>query len=173
MTVSEEFDYNMWTTYAERAGLPDCTDEPAATAASVAEPFVRTIPLPAPRPRIAPDGRNITGLPAYLETNGSLLHEVGPSPTELGPINVVARSAYWVDWGDGTAEAGPYPFEGDPYPTGRITHTYQFTGTYTVTVRQEWSAEWRLGGDSGTVEGLQTEAATSVEVGELQAVILR
>lgn len=140
------------------------------TPASVAEPFVRTIPLPAPSPFVGPDGRNITGLPAYLETNGSLVHEMA-ADTELGPISVVARSSYWVDWGDGTGEKGPFAFEGAPYPTGRIWHFYQFTGTYTIDVRQTWTAEWSLGGDSGTVEGLLTQASTTVDVDEIQAVI--
>lgn len=158
-------------------GLPACP--PSAGVATtptpemVAEPFVRTVRLPVPQPHIAPDGTNITGLPAYLETNGTLAHEVGPTPTDLGPITVAATSAYWVDWGDGSAEDGPYTVEGEPYPTGRIFHVYRFTGSYTVTVRQAWSATWRLGGDSGTVEGLRTQASVPLEVNELQAVIVR
>ncbi|MGI9119497.1 MAG: hypothetical protein ACR2G7_05150 [Acidimicrobiales bacterium] len=134
---------------------------------------MRAIPLPRPQPRIAPDGRNITGLPAYLETNGTLTHTAGPAATELGPINVEATGAYWVDWGDGSPEAGPFAFEGEANPTGRILHNYQFTGTYTVTLRQTWNAQWRLGGDSGTIEDLQTEASIPLEVQEVQAVIVR
>ncbi len=162
--------------FASRLRAGPCPDEEGAvralTPAEVAEPFVRTIPLPAPRPRIPP-GHAITGLPAYLETRGSLTHRVGPAPTELGPIEVRATGAYYVDWGDGTPEEGPFPFEGEPYPAGRIVHTYRHTGTYTVTVREAWSAEWRLGGDSGTVPGLQTQASVPLEVRQLQAVRLR
>jgi hypothetical protein len=40
-------------------------------------------------------------------------------------------------------------------------------------VREAWSADWRLGGDSGTVPGLQTQASIPLEVRQLQAVRLR
>ncbi|MGI9120329.1 MAG: hypothetical protein ACR2G7_09465, partial [Acidimicrobiales bacterium] len=133
----------------------------------------RAIPLPPPAPHIAPDGKSITGLAAFLETNGTLTHSVGPADTELGPITVAATGTYWVDWGDGSPEAGPFAFEGEPYPRGRIWHNYRYTGDYTVTLRQTWSARWSLGGDSGTVEDLQTEASIPLEVHELQAVIVR
>ena len=159
-------------------GVPGCTVAPGAagapaTPASVAEPFLRTIPMPVAAPFIGPDGRSITGLASYLETNGTLVHHVGPQPTELGPLTAVARSRYWVDWGDGTGETGPFDFEGEAYPTGRIWHFYQYTGTYTITLRQTWTADWSLGGDSGTVDGLETQATTTVDVDEIQAVIIR
>ncbi|MDQ3306036.1 MAG: hypothetical protein M3535_08685, partial [Actinomycetota bacterium] len=82
-------------------GIPTCTDEPepeaAATPAAVAEALLRTVPLPPPAPEIAPDGQAITGLAAFLETNGALTHAIGPEPTALGPISVRATGAYWVD----------------------------------------------------------------------------
>ncbi len=80
---------------------------------------------------------------------------------------------YYVDWGDGSPEAGPFAFEGEAYPTGRIWRHYTDTGAYTATLRTAWTATWRLGGDSGVVEGLATEASTSVEVFQVQAVIRR
>jgi hypothetical protein len=161
---------------AQRSGIDPCPYENGATRsvtpAEVAEPFVRTIPMPVPDPRIPP-GHAITGLPAYLETRGTLSHRVGPAATALGPIEVHATGAYYVDWGDGSPEEGPFGFEGAAYPTGRILHTYRDTGTYTVAVRVAWSADWRLGGDSGTVPGLRTEASIPLEVRQLQAVRLR
>ncbi len=167
----EEFDNRALREFARTSGMPTCDSGVDAVPARVAQAFVRTIPLPAPRPHIAPDGTNITGLPAYLETNGTLVHQVAPTDTPLGAITVEARGAYWVDWGDGTPEAGPFAFEGEAYPSGRIFHTYRYKGSYTVTVRQDWTATWRLGSDGGTIDGLQTEASISLEVGELQAVI--
>ncbi len=175
MTEGERAINGETSRFAAVAGVGRCPDDSATravTPAEVAEPFVRTIPMPVPRPRIPP-GHAITGLPAYLETRGTLSHRVGPEPTELGPIEVHATGAYYVDWGDGTPEEGPFSFEGEPYPTGRMVHTYRDTGTYTVTVRVAWSADWGLGGDSGTVPGLRTEASIPLEVRQLQAVRLR
>lgn len=154
-------------------GLARCLNDPGfgtalPTPGEVAEPFVRTIPLPVPSPEIDP-GYNITGLVAYLETKNTTTHSVD-GDTVLGPIGVTARGAYYVSWGDGTPEQGPYAFEGGPYPNGRITHLYERKGTYTVTVREVWQADWQLGGDSGTVTGLQTTASIPLEVRELQAV---
>ncbi|MDP9420321.1 MAG: hypothetical protein M3P53_09285 [Actinomycetota bacterium] len=171
ITGAEEFDNRSLRGFAAERGMPTCDSGVDAVPARVAQAFVRTIQLPAPRPHIAPDGTNITGLPAYLETNGTLVHQVAPTDTPLGAITVEARGAYWVDWGDGTPEAGPFAFEGEAYPSGRIFHTYRYKGSYTVTVRQDWTATWRLGSDGGTIDGLQTEASISLEVGELQAVI--
>ena len=168
---AEEYDNDALRGYARERGMPVCDRGDDAVPARVAAAFVRTIPLPAPRPAIAPDGTAITGLTVYLETNGSLVHDVAATDTPLGAITVEARSAYWVDWGDGSPEEGPFRFEGEPYPNGRIAHDYRYTGSYTVTVRQRWSATWRLGTDAGTVEGLQTEASIPLEVDELQAVI--
>ena len=175
MTPVEESQNQITRSSGENSGFdtcprPDSGGQP--TPAQVAEAFLRTIPLPVPGPAIAPDGQAITGLAAFLETNGSLSH-VMDEPTPLGPLEVEAKGEYFVDWGDGSPEAGPFAFEGEAYPTGRIFHHYRWTGDYTVTLRTSWSATWRLGGDSGTVEGLRTETTTPVEVFEVQAVIRR
>lgn len=177
MTPGEQSRFAWNDAYDDNADLPDCQApdgaEPVAVPAEVAEAFLRTVPLPLPEPQIAPDGQAITGLAAFLETNGSLGQAVGPEPTVLGPIALEATGAYWVDWGDGSPEAGPFDFEGEAYPHGRIFHHYRYTGDYTLTLRQTWTATWRLGGDQGTVEGLATAVTLPVEVFEVQAVIRR
>ncbi len=172
---TEEFDNEIGRLWAEKHGIPDCTDDAGASATptAVAEAFLRTVPLPVPAPEIAPDGQAITGLAAFLETNGTLTHAIGPEPTALGPISVEATGAYWVDWGDGSPEAGPFTVEGEVYPNGEIWHHYRWTGTYTVTLRQHWIATWSLGNDAGTIDDLMTETTVPVEVSEVQAVIRR
>ena len=62
-------------------------------------------PLPRPEPYIAP-GRAITGMFAYLETNGTTTHTYTEPDTPFGPLEVVATGRYYVDWGDGT-QPGP------------------------------------------------------------------
>lgn len=82
-------------------------------------------------------------------------------------------STYTVDWGDGTTE-GPTDADGSPYPDGDLTHVCEEAGEYEVVVCQEWSAEWRWDGESGTIpDGPRVcndaEPYTS-PVGELQGV---
>lgn len=118
-----------------------------------ASQFWHEIPLPKPQPAIAP-GRAITGKLAYLETRGEL-HHVWSTETPNGTLTVDANGAYSVDWGDGT-HTGPHPFEGGPWPDGRITHTYIDVGRWDVVVTEHWTATWVLGADSGTLEELRT-----------------
>lgn len=178
MTPREEAQNEITRNSGENSGFDNCqrpgsgVEATQPSPAQVAEAFLRRVPLPMPEPRIAPDGQAITGLAAFLETNGALSHAAS-EPTPLGAVAVEATGAYFVDWGDGSPEAGPFFFEGEAYPTGRIFHHYNYTGTYTVTLRTSWSATWSLGGDSGVVEGLNTEEALPVEVFEVQAVIRR
>lgn len=129
------------------------------------------IPLPRPAPAIAP-GRAITGKLAYLETNGELAHAYAHS-TVLGPLNIVAHGSYTVEWGDGTT-TGPHSFEGKPWPDGQITHDYLNVGSYNVVVTEKWTADWSLGGESGTLRTLQTTGAINdFPVQQIQAVIGR
>ncbi len=136
----------------------------------VARRYWELIPQPAPRPKIAP-GRAISGKLAYLETNGETRH-MYTSRTIFGPLEIAAQGAYSVDWGDGEA-SGPYRFEGEPWPDGRITHEYQNIGTYDVVVTERWTATWSLGGQRGVLRGLQTIGRIDdFPVGQIQAVIL-
>jgi hypothetical protein len=146
---------------------------PATNPATLAISFWRRIPLPVPRPQVPP-GYAITGLPAYLVTNG-ILH---PAPyaenTPLGPLTIVATGSYFVDWGDGTAPtwAGPYGQEGGPYPNGDIVHTYDNAGVVTVTLDENWSADWTIGPFHGVLPDLRTVATIrDFRVSQLQAVI--
>ena len=100
-------------------------------------------------------------MPAYLVTNGTLAPSPYQRQTPLGPLYITARGSYLVDWGDGTvpAWAGPYKYEGRPYPNGNISHTYDNVGTVTVTVQEVWTASWRLGAANGQLTALRTTAA--------------
>ncbi|MGH9078075.1 MAG: hypothetical protein ACRDY0_11615, partial [Acidimicrobiales bacterium] len=147
-----------------------CPPAPAPDAASLAEQFWRQIPLPVPRPTIPP-GSAISGLPAYLVTNGTVSPPAYSETTVLGPLSVAASGSYSVDWGDG-ASSGPFASEGQPYPSGNIAHTYDVVGSYTVTVTESWIAHWQLGAASGDLAQLQTQARIpSLAVGQVQAVI--
>jgi len=150
-------------------GLPGCA---APSPREVAVGFVTTIPLPKPSPYIAP-GYAITGLRSYLETRASE-QEHFSQQTPLGPLEVLTtRTAYEVDWGDGTArDRGPHAYPGMPWPDGRITHTYTDMGRYAVTVTEYWSASWSLAGESGRITGLRSAPARieNFEVTQLQAV---
>ncbi len=162
---------------------PNCpTAPPAANGAPAPPPlnpfamavqFWQSIPLPVPRPAIPP-GYAVTGKPAYLVTNGTTSPAPFTEATPLGPLTVVATGRYLVDWGDPAAPgwSGPYATEGQPWPDGTITHVYDYTGTDTVTVVEDWTATWQLAGAAGTLGGLHTTATIpAFRVGQLQAVI--
>ena len=143
-----------------------------ADAEQAARSFLTTLPLPKPRPYIAP-GYALTGKLAYLETRADERQEHSTT-TPFGPLHVVVtRTAYEVDWGDGSgADKGPFPFPGEPWPNGRITHTYTRAGRYDVRVTEHWQADWTLGPVSGTITGLRSAPATiaGFEARQLQAV---
>ncbi|HEX2064078.1 MAG TPA: PKD domain-containing protein [Acidimicrobiales bacterium] len=153
--------------------LPGCAREAGQVdPEQVAISFVVTLPLPKPDPYIAP-GYAITGKLAYLETRADERQDYSTT-TPFGPLRVVVtRSAYDVDWGDGSgADKGPFPFAGEPWPHGRITHTYTHAGRYDVRVTEHWQAQWTLGQASGTITGLRSAPATipGFEARQVQAV---
>ncbi|MGH9054658.1 MAG: hypothetical protein ACRDYY_02125 [Acidimicrobiales bacterium] len=146
---------------------------PRGGQAALAVAFWKTIALPVPSPSVPP-GYAITGMPSYLVTAGT----TDPAPyrqdTPLGALTLTAHGSYMVDWGDAPTPEwqGPYPAEGEPWPAGKIVHTYDFVGTYIVTVVENWTATWTLGGASGTLAGLETTATIpGFTVDQLQAVI--
>ena len=137
----------------------------------LARRYWEEVPLPHPRPQIAP-GRAITGKLAYLETNGQTRH-VYTNSTVFGPLEIVATGSYMVDWGDGE-KSGPHAFEGKPWPDGRITHEYQKVGAYDIVVTERWTATWRLGGNGGVLRELRTTGRIDdFPVQQIQAVIGR
>ncbi|MDQ6910598.1 MAG: hypothetical protein M3Z84_07435 [Actinomycetota bacterium] len=150
---------------------PAAPGAPAESPAQVAARYWEEVPLPSPRPAIAP-GWAISGKLAYLETQGERSHTYY-NDTPLGRLEIVATGRYEVDWGDGT---GPQTFdvEGEPWPNGRITHDYQWAGKYNVVVTEHWSATWHLGGSSGNLRRLRTEGRIDdFEVRQIQAVRYR
>jgi hypothetical protein len=155
------------------AAIATAPPPPRLNPATLAIQFWQTIPLPAPRPSIPP-GYAITGKLAYLVTNGTLAPPRYQRETPLGPLSIIARASYLVDWGDGSLPTwtGPYQQEGGPYPNGTIFHTYDYTGIVTVTVRETWTATWSLGPASGVLDTLQTTATIpAFRIQQLQAVI--
>ncbi len=126
-----------------------------------------------PHPSIPP-GYAVTGKLAYLVTDGTLTPAHYQRATPLGPLTITARGSYFVDWGDGTLPTwtGPYRQEGGPYPGGQVFHTYDFTGTVNVTVREVWTATWALGPAHGALSALHTTGTVpGFPVRQLQAVI--
>jgi len=138
---------------------------PSAIARQVVEEF---LPAP-PTPEIDP-GYAIAGKTAYLETKGNLHPPTQTRATPLGDIDVTFTGQYRVDWGDGTTET--FTTEGEPWPTGRITHTYTHVGYYNVVVTIEWTARWRIATTTGEItNGLASVARIdNFEVRQLQAV---
>ncbi len=158
---------------------PPCPEQPRApgtpapveTRAMVAARYWERVPLPKPRPTIAP-GRAITGKLAYLETRGEIAHTYN-NDTVFGPLRINATGSYTVAWGDGTT-TGPHSFEGKPWPAGQITHDYLDVGAYDIVVTEKWTATWSLDGESGVLRTLQTTGRIEdFPVEQLQAVIGR
>ncbi len=127
---------------------------PPATPSTLAREVIEQIDLPAPSIEIDP-GFAITGMKAYLETNGTLHPDTYVRPTRLGDISVDADAEYVVDWGDGTP-VERYGYEGRAWPDGGITHVYTDLGHYDVVVTAEWVAHWSIGERRGAVRDLRT-----------------
>jgi hypothetical protein len=158
---------------APAAAAPARNVTPAIDPAAISVAFWRTIPLPKPNPQLPP-GYAVTGLPAYLVTNGTLQPAPYHAGTPLGPLTIIASGAYSVDWGDDSSPAwtGPFRQEGRPYPNGTIAHTFDNVGTVTITVIENWTATWTLGTDRGVLPNLQTTATIpNLQIRQLQAVI--
>lgn len=163
--------------WIENLGYGACPAVPGAPAVVLPSPetvalaFWRQADLPAPAPYVAP-GYAVTGMRAYLESRAqaeaAFVYE-----TVLGPLTIDARSGgLWVDWGDGAGWEGPHQSLGGPWPDGDISHLYGDKGEVTITVTQEWTATWAVGGASGTLGGMSTTGAIEqFHIGEIEAVL--
>lgn len=152
---------------------PGAPGPPPLNPATLAVQFWATIPLPRPHPDVPP-GWALCGKPAYLVTNGTVGPETWRRATPLGPLTITATGAYRVNWGDPAAPGwqGPYPFEGEPWPNGSISHVYDNVGTVTITLEELWTATWRLGPLTGRLDALHTTTTIAgYPVRQLQAVI--
>ncbi|MGH9280817.1 MAG: hypothetical protein ACRD12_22355 [Acidimicrobiales bacterium] len=132
---------------------PPATQSASDSAAATAIREWHDVPLPVPKPYIAP-GWGITGKLVYLETRGQLTLEFS-KPTAVGTLTIHATGEYVVDWGDGET-SWPYSIEGKPWPGGQIIHDYIWAGTYDIVVRERWTANWEIGPWSGQLTELQT-----------------
>ncbi|MGH9277789.1 MAG: hypothetical protein ACRD12_06730 [Acidimicrobiales bacterium] len=144
---------NLYTTHPPcplQPGQDASQDTPQAYAAR----YWETVPLPKPRPYIAP-GWAIVGKLGYLETRGELTKTFTDPNTPFGPLEIVATGRYYVDWGDNEG-SGPHSFEGKPWPEGQITHDYIWAGTYDIVVTERWTATWHFGSRSGVLRELPT-----------------
>jgi hypothetical protein len=91
----------------------------------------------------------------------------------FGPIEITAHGSYSVDWGDGE-KSGPYRFEGQQWPDGKITHQYTKVGAYNIVVTEDWTADWRFDTESGVLRALHTTGRIdNFPVEQIQAVIGR
>lgn len=160
--------------YTGSAPIVECPPElrnPQVDAAALAVRAWHEVPLPRPKPSIAP-GWAITGKLAYLETRNQTSFDF-TKPTDVGQLTIHATGTYTVDWGDGE-HSWRYSVEGKPWPDGQITHQYIDVGAYNVVVTEHWTATWRIGPWSGTLDELRTEGRIDTfPVQQLQAVILR
>ncbi len=138
--------------------FPPCPGVVAATASQWASEYWTAYwyarRLPEPRPSIPP-GYAITGLPAYLVCGDGDLVTVD-RPTPLGTLAITARATYNVDWGDGTTSLRQPGSSCTPWPGGKVDHTYDYVGTYTVSVVETWQVTWTLGAASGSFQDVQT-----------------
>jgi hypothetical protein len=159
------------------AADPMCQPAPASVAASpaaAADGFVRRIPLPEPQLRIDP-GFALTGLPAFLVIDDQRAFTVNEDLAGWGMMSVQFRpTRFVIDWGDGTMETIADGRTGAPYggdASQQISHIYRWSdGSIRVRVRSDWQAGWQVGGFSGTVDGLVTDATLDLPVREYRAV---
>jgi hypothetical protein len=153
-------------------GYPACPGTATITPDSFARDYLRSVQLPVPSPQIDP-GRMLVGLEAFLETGSPITYELTEASTPFGPATFAFTSTITVDWDDGSPLTGPVATSGGPYPNGDLRHVYTRKGDYDIVVTQDWTATWNVGGEGGTVAGLQTSGTLAgFPVQEREAVLV-
>ncbi len=150
----------LWFTLSRR--YPPCqyrttsfTTPPSKPRLSITS-YVNTITrqLPSPHPAMDPQF-GLVGLNSYL-TTGATLSDTLWVPSPAGTIRAVANGTLSADFGDGTAPVGPTTDVGGPWPGGHLVHAYGGTGCYAISVIENWSVSYDIGGITGTLNGLRT-----------------
>lgn len=168
----------LWYTLSRR--YPPCQyrTSPVATPPSKPRlsitPYINTITrqLPSPDPTMDPQF-GLVGINSYL-TTGATLRDTLSVPSPAGTIQAVASGTLTVDFGDGTPPVGPTTDTGGPWPTGDLVHAYTVTGCYTISVTENWTVSYDIGGTTGILNGLRTSGAiASYCVYSTGAVMLR
>jgi hypothetical protein len=109
--------------------------------------------MPVPTPKISP-GWGMPGQPVFLSVGAPLRFRFSVD-TPIGTLAFLVSGLAYVNWGDGTI-SGPFNVPGGPWPAGQIQHVWDSSGLYVVRVTVDWSAQWSLDGEYGSVSGLQT-----------------
>ena len=169
--------HNVWClTDAALAGLQQ-RDTPART-------WLQEALLPSPHVGVLP-GSAITGRPAYLHVSNAAAVVSFDEPLGDDRLSGTARMTHVrVDWGDGHSSEWQPATEARDYfgryhdgeakfarQTGTVAHTYTDTGIVNVTATVRWTADYQLGGVSGTFTDLQTSTTLpGFRIREIQAV---
>ena len=132
-----------WTQAGTTCGAPAVPGAAVVVPALSAEEFQR-LPLPAGVPAVQPGaGRVLIRVPTnvYVSAEPVTLETV-----LLGfPVQVRAvPSRYSWDFGDGTVVPTTDP--GAPYPELRVTHPYESSGSYGITLSTFYSGEYSVAG---------------------------
>ena len=130
-----------------------------ATPASISKTtLVSTVThlLPIPDPWIEP-GFGLVALPAFL-TSGAKLTDRFQTTLAGQEILGIAHGSLSVDFGDGTVIA-PTTNLGGVWPNGDLSHPYGSTGCFRITVTENWSISYSVGGQSGTLRGISTQGS--------------
>ncbi len=179
---------------AAAAGAPAAPPPPAPppSPAVVAQVAISQLDLTAATPHLSANPNTAVGLPVWMwvdpgpNTTGPLSTTAAAGPTVVTATATLAR----IDWSMGppgvvVACAGPgIPpppgplFAGDDSPDCGYSYALRSlpertggTGKWPVTATSVWNIGWVGGGQAGQ-QTLQLTATTSVEVGELQAVVV-